>query len=716
MKKKLFFLVLISFCFLLPAIGWADSPEIATVPVDQPVIVNGDTVEYLADNKEVQASGKVVVDYKGTILRCDKLTVNTQTKDAVAEGHVRIEDPKSTMEGEKIIYNFNTKIGTVANASFISPPYFGKAQKVDKVSDTHFIAAKGYATTCDFDRPHFRIKSKKIDMYPGDKIQTKNDVLYLGRVPVFYTPFFNHSLKDPFMHVQLTPGYSKDWGPFLLSAWRCNLTENVKGRIYLDQRQKRGFGSGLGLNYKDTAVGRGDFKFYYIQERPRNLLEDQPGEFQRYFARWRHKWDIDDRTSLINEYNKIVDSKRMLMGTEYNVLKDYFPREYEKDSLPLSYTQFSHSFSQSSVNVLFQKRINRWYDETIEKLPEVNYSLPSLQIGELPLYFDNSSQAVSFNVKQPVPSPSTDDVSLNRLDTYNKLSLPVKISFIDFTPFVATRETFYDKDASGSSIAPRTVFYTGTEASTKFYRVFDVKSDFLNLDVNGLRHIITPRVSYNYNHDPTIPNSRLKQLDTIDAISLNNSAALELSNKLQTKRDNKTIDLANFIINNTYTFYTREKKAGVLGDYLFKLELLPYSWMSFISDATYNHKQDDFTSINYNINFNFAPQRSIGFGQRYQQRGGNELTLGSDWRLTPKWKFHLYERYKAYDVADNRQRLVAQEYGIERDLHCWIFNITHTIEKEHGRTVWLIFKLKAFPEVAIDYDTNYNAPKPGANN
>ncbi len=143
MKKKLFFLVLISFCFLLPAIGWADSPEIATVPVDQPVIVNGDTVEYLADNKEVQASGKVVVDYKGTILRCDKLTVNTQTKDAVAEGHVRIEDPKSTMEGEKIIYNFNTKIGTVANASFISPPYFGKAQKVDKVSDTHFIAAKG---------------------------------------------------------------------------------------------------------------------------------------------------------------------------------------------------------------------------------------------------------------------------------------------------------------------------------------------------------------------------------------------------------------------------------------------------------------------------------------------------------------------------------------------------------------------------------------------
>ncbi|MFH0828465.1 MAG: LPS export ABC transporter periplasmic protein LptC, partial [Candidatus Omnitrophota bacterium] len=201
MKKQLLILFLLCSYFFFPPVVRADSPEIATLPVDQPVIVNGDTVEYLTENKEVQATGKVVVNYQGTVLSCDKLSVNTQTKDAVAEGHVRIEDAKGIMEGEKITYNFNTKTGTIQEAGFMSPPYFGKAEKLDKLSDNHFSAVNGYATTCDFDQPHFRIKSKKIDMYPGDKIQSKNDLLYLGKVPVFYTPFYNHSLKDPLMHV-----------------------------------------------------------------------------------------------------------------------------------------------------------------------------------------------------------------------------------------------------------------------------------------------------------------------------------------------------------------------------------------------------------------------------------------------------------------------------------------------------------------------------------
>ncbi len=124
LNLKPIILFLLIFCFLAPVLARADTPEIATVPMDQPVTVNGDTVEYLTENKEVQASGNVKVDYKGTVLRCDKLTVDTQTKDAVAEGHVRIEDKSSVMEGEKIIYNLNTKAGKVVNAGFISPPFF----------------------------------------------------------------------------------------------------------------------------------------------------------------------------------------------------------------------------------------------------------------------------------------------------------------------------------------------------------------------------------------------------------------------------------------------------------------------------------------------------------------------------------------------------------------------------------------------------------------
>jgi LPS-assembly protein len=729
MKKKLSLLFFAGLCLLATGKSWADSPEIAQVPVEQPVIVNGDTVEYLTEGKEIQATGKVMVDYQGTRLSCDKLTVNMDTKDAVAEGHVRIVDSKGSMQGEKIIYNFNTKIGIVQNAGFTSPPFFGRTEKAEKLNESHFKASQGYATTCDFDRPHFRVKSKTIDMYPGDKIIARGNTLCLGSIPTAYLPYLSQSLKDRNMIVQLSPGYSKKWGGYLLSVYRHNLTDKITNRLYLDYRDRLGFAEGFGTNFARTQIGNGDLKFYYTHERPK--AAEEKGEFERYFARFRHKWSIDPKTTLVNEIYKIKDSKRALLGTDFNVLKDYFPREYEADSQPISYSLLTHSFSQSSASLMVQKKINPWYDNPqLEKLPELNYNLPSLQIGELPLYFDHTSQAGSYSMKHKVPAAENADYQANRLDTYNKLSLPVKVSFVDLTPFAATRETVYDKNINGAHLAPRTVFYTGTEASTKFYRIYDTETNFLDLDINGLRHIVTPKISYNYNPEPTVPAGRLKQFDGIDSIDSNNSIDFELSNKLQTKRNGVPVDLANFIASTSYYFYkvtntadfntdtlTRSITRKELGNYFFKLELYPYSWMSVHSDAEYDRRNDDFASINYDLAFSGGKDRSVAFGQRYAKAGGNDLTLGYDWRLTPKWKLHLYERYRiANDAADDRKGMVKQEYGFTRDLHCWLFDLVYSAEKEHGQTVWCIFRLKAFPEAAIDFSQKYGGSKSGSSN
>lgn len=689
--------------------------------VEQPVNVFGDRVEYFTEKKEVTAVGNVSVDYKGTKLRCNKLTVNTETKDATAEGDVYIEDESGIMQGKEIIYNFNTKQGRVIQADFWSLPYFGKSEEIQKVGDKKFISLRGYATTCNLNHPHYRLKAQKVIVIPEDKIQTKQDTLFIAQTPVMYLPYYNHSLKEPLMHVQLIPGHSKAWGTYLLSGWRYSLTDNISGRIYLDYRERRGVASGFGANFRSKDLGKGDGKFYYTQERPRRQFqEDQPGEFERYFLRLRHQWDIDERNNLISEYYKIVDSKRILMGTKYNVLKDYFPREYEKDSLPLSYSLLHHCFNHSSMDVLVVKRINRWYSQ-LEKLPEIRYSLPSIQIAELPLYFENNTQVANFNKKNPVPSPSWLDVSLIRLDTFNKVSLPTKISFIDLIPFVGMQQTYYDKDINNASISPRTVFYTGTQSSTKFYRIFDVKTGFLGLDINGLRHIITPSISYVYNHHPTVPSYKLKQIDSIDAISGNNSASLELSNKLQTKRKSQTIDIANFKINTNYNYKPKGRGGSSFGDFLFDLELIPYSWLRIDADATYKHSGASsdkgykrFSNANYNLSFNLAKKGSISIGQRYERKGGNELTFNSDWRLSPKWKFKVYERYQIKKMANRNQGLIKQEYSLCRDLHCWLFDITYSVERQYGETIWCIFRLKAFPEAEIQYSQSYHQPKPGS--
>jgi len=692
----------------------------------EPIGINGDQVEYSTDAKEATAVGNVQIRSGEATLTCRKITVNTVTKDACAEGGARLEDKDGVIEGEKITYNFNTKTGVIQDAGFRSNPYFGHARKVEKVSDSEFVSFDGYATTCSMNHPHYRISSKRINFFPKDKIQAKEDIFYLGGAPLAYLPQFNHSFRDPLMHVQVMPGKRKDWGPYLLSAWRYNLTENVNGKIFADYRDKLGVAEGFGLNYKSKEIGKGDFKFYYTHESDSGQPAGKPNEFQRYLIRWRHKWNISERTKLMAEYYQIEDSKIQL-GGDTNFLKEYFYREYEKDAQPKTYLTVDHNFNYSSLNLLIQKRTNRWYDPGyLEKLPELTFSMPSYRIGDSRFYFDNLSSLGNYNKKNSSTFPSsinTPDTHVNRLDTTNKFSLPFRLAFIRLQPFVSNRATYYSSDVNGKSIPPRLIFYTGVELSTKFYRLFNIRSNFLKMDINDLRHIITPTISYNYNHKPSINKSRLRQIDEVDEITENNYATLELSNKLQTKREGVSVDLVDFLVTSNYLFKpeTGDKRGSNLSDVLFKLKVLPYSWMRFEADATlersvsrsdtnYNH----FSDVNYDFVFNWNPERSFAIGQRYQRKGGNQITSSLNWRLNPKWRFSVYERYEMGHDSTLSRGLKEQEYTISRDLHCWSTDLTYNVTRGEGVTIWLIFRLKAFPEVEFNYNQSYNTPKSGS--
>ncbi len=686
----------------------------------KPIIVNGDNVEYITESKQVTAQGNIVINYGGAKLTCNKITVNTETKEALAEGNVRIIDERGVIEGEKVTYNFEKNTGVIFGANFMSQPYFGKAKKAEKLNEVEFLAHDAYVTTCNYDHPHFRFQADKLDFFRGEKIQSEKNLVYLGPVPILYLPRFSRSLKDQQSHIQVSPGKSSDWGYYMLTATRFNLAQNLSTRIYLDYRDKLGVAEGFGANFRSKSFGRGDFKYYYTQERPKEDFPGTSGEFQRYLIRWRHNWEIDPRTSLISEYYKIVDSKRMVLGTKYNILKDYFYREYEKDSKPLSYALLHHYFSYSSLDLLIQKRTNRWYEQ-LEKLPEIKYRLPSIRVGASPFYFESILQAANFNYKYPVPSPSSSDISVNRLDADNEVSLPFRLGFINLKPFVANRSTYYSSELDNSSVSVRTIFYTGADASTKFYRVFAVKSGFLGMDINGLRHVITPSVSYTYNHFPTVPSNRLKQFDAIDSIGSNNALYFELSNKLQTRRQGKSVDLANLRLESSYSFYnvdpmTYKKNNDDFTDFLIDLELFPYAWLRLDSDATYRPSEKYFTEVNYSVNLILGQERSVGIGQRYQRKGSNEITSSFRWRFNPKWKFSCYHRYalRGNPSLDLLKGIQEQEYSVARDLHCWIMEIAFNHKKEEGSTLWFIFRLKAFPELEFDFSQSYHEPKSGS--
>ena len=218
-----------------------------------PIVVDGDTVEYSDDGKTVIAYGNVIVSYADTKLTCDKISVNIKTKDAQATGNVRLQDPRGILEAEELHYNFQTKTGDILATRLRASPYYYFGKTMQRTSENQYIITDGYFSSCNYDDPHFRLKSKRVEIFPDDKIVARSNRLYWMRIPFFYFPAYSHSLEDPFMKVQFKTGKTSDWGPYTLTAWRSDLNDNTRLRLYLDWRDNLGLASGFGLNYDTKA-------------------------------------------------------------------------------------------------------------------------------------------------------------------------------------------------------------------------------------------------------------------------------------------------------------------------------------------------------------------------------------------------------------------------------------------------------------------------------
>lgn len=692
---------------------------------ETPIIVNGDKIEYSRDINVVTINGNVEIKKGNSVLTCDKATVNTLTNDTHAEGNVILKDQKGIIKARSCDYNFKSQSGIAFDADAAYEPYYGKGKIVRKVSENEIEIKNGYMTTCDKDHPHYRIQSRRMEIFPDDKVTARAMTFRVANTPVLYLPKFTQNLKDDRMHVQVTPGKSKEWGLFILTAWRYDLLNNSSGRVHLDYRERRDLAWGIDNFYDTKTAGKGYFKTYYMNERklgrrrvykyPQILTpEKSTKEKERYRIQWRHKWDVDNGTYWLAEYHKVND---------VNFVKDYFFREYEKKSTAVtsSYILFSHILPDTStLSMLNQKRTNRIFSET-ERLPEIKWEKPATRLFAFggrqgiaqegsdsradtatPVYFSNSWTYVNFNNK--TAAPSEDDYSNQKIENYTKLSLPFKFLFLDFNPSVGTRESYYKRIAGRDAGIFREVWDSGIDVTTRFYRIFDVDANFLGMEYNMLRHIISPSVSYAYTHPPTAASSKLIDLGSI---SESNQMDFSLENKLQTKRKNKTVDFLRFIASNNYSFNIEARKRRLGDNITFDLEMLPYDWMSFESDAKLDRRKRYFTFANFDLRAS-GKDVSFGGGYRYERKSSSQMTGEILFNLINGWSFRVYQRLQ----FKGNSLVKEQDYSISKVLHCWILDIKYNVVRERGETIWFALRLKAFPEMAIDYSQIYHEPKP----
>jgi len=697
----------------------APQPGMPVSGEKEPIVVNGDVVEYFHDKKQVVGTGNVSITYKDVILTCERIIVYLDTREGIAEGNVKVRQNDAYFTGDKISYNFDTRKGEILNGYLSARPFFGRAASLDKAAvKDDFEVNQGYVTTCDLDEPHYRVQARQVKVYVEDKVVAKHILFYVGKVPVMYLPYYVQSLKDRKTHISVIPGEDKDWGYYVLTAYRYYLADWSRGDILLDYRSKKGLGEGIN-HYIDTQqLGKGAFKFYYTHENDSLAYEKTGAIRDRYRYQYRHRWDMgpDTGTYMIGELNKLSDR---------DIIKDIFYNEYEElGSAPDNYISFITTKPEYSTEFLVRARLNN-FETVVERLPQYNINIYNYQIKNTAFYYTGSASGAYLNTKYDnsnvAPWQAQKDVGAIRVDAYNQLSYAAKLfKSWSVTPYFGMRETYYSRNKWGDTNEFRTIFQGGVDNQIKFYKIYDVETDFMGLDINKLRHIITPVANYYFRHQPTIDPSNLNQFDEIDAFEANNGILFGLENRLQTKRGEssnmKSVDLATLMIWSDYQFRLDKGntrfKSNKFKTLEFQLELIPYSWAYLTSKLSVDTKRYTVQSGSVDLVMNGGDKWQLIVGQRYENvtTGITSLiTMDATYKINDKWRIRAYERFNLEEGF-----IEEQEYTIYRDLHCWIAEFVWNIQNNGDQGVYLIMKLKAFPEYPVGYRRTISRPRFGA--
>jgi hypothetical protein len=404
------------------------------------------------------------------------------------------------------------------------------------------------------------------------------------------------------------------------------------------------------------------------------------------------------------------------------------------------------------------------FDAVTEAFPDLALNVRSQRIGETRLYSETSASFANLESKTAHSESDTDVVRAGWFQQFRYalgLLQPVEV-----TPRFGFRQTYHTKDVQGGAErndGERDVLShqvsTGVDASVKFFRVFPVTVRALGLDLNWLRHVVTPTLSYEYVHRPTVAGSLLSF--STDA-SPTNRITFGLEHKLQTRRvagagRRASVELARLLISLPYTFHgTGNKAGGELGDWAFDVELQPWPWLRLESDwsvpSHFAKRTRDSRITAWNVDVALvnpatqgrarlgAPEQLLerpdplavpepqlemppaghwaaGLTHRYSHNDKTSDVLYWEWAPSAKWHLETTNTFIFKEVVGDLKRfgrLRGWQYVLRRDLHDWIGQVVYRVDREFGEELLFTLTLKAYPELPIELQETYHQPKIGS--
>lgn len=520
---SLLFLLLVGSSFLRGQVS-----DVADVPAssDKPVEITADGNTQF-ENGIALAQDNVQIHYKGVSIYCDKAEYNPDTRDVLLLGNVRIYQDKGVFNGQRALYNLETKhLRALEFQGDVLPMKF-HALSMKSITTKEFSVRDGVMTTSDSSMPTWSVHARGLRIYDKDRVIFLNSTLYAGKMPLLWLPYLYASLKET--GFQIMPGYDSTWGGYLLTSYSAALTKDdaLIARVHADYRSMRGFATGVDLmdHFGKNNRNSGEFILYYAWDHTPNA-NNAPGEQSiatptsgdyvgRYRIGFNQKFYLNDDVYATADMTKLSDSTFM---------QTYYPSENTVNPQPdnnIALTKMDENYTLSMVT--------RWqmnsFQETTERLPELAFDFKQEPFFGLPVFYDGTTalgqlqRNFAANTTNSPNYVSPQNYNATRFDTFHQLSLPKTLfGWLSVVPKVGLRITAYNHggdyaDTNGAittfpsyatsnggsqanqfnwtGTTVRPIVNGGVETSFKVTRSFEtIQSRLLALD--GLRHIFQP--------------------------------------------------------------------------------------------------------------------------------------------------------------------------------------------------------------------------------
>lgn len=412
---------------------------------DERVHVYADRVDATLD-ESARFSGNVELRRGNLHLFADEVFYNQANNYLDAKGHIHLrKDDGETLLAPLLRYDLDTESGYTEDAQFQFAGTAGRgtAGRIHFEGRDRLQLESVRYTTCPPGRDDWFLKAGRLTLDKTDQTGTaRNASVTFMHVPIFYSPYLSFPLSDARKSGLLAPhiGHSSNSGFFLSVPYYFNLAPNYDDTLTARAIEKRGVQLLNEFRYLGSNFS-GSLDIEYLPS-DRISKEDREALFFSYLHSFSPLWSMTSNIQWVSDSSYFIDLGRGGAESSHTHLPRYLALDYAGKIWRFSAR--AHTYQTLDVTIPIA-------EQPYQRLPQLLLRADSPS-GPNRLHSAFESEWVNFY------RPGDANGASQRLDVIPSVSLPLRTSYLYFTPKFAYRYTSWRLDTpSGDEALDRTL-------------------------------------------------------------------------------------------------------------------------------------------------------------------------------------------------------------------------------------------------------------------